>query len=257
MPSKPGRKPGPAPSAKRMRKPVPRARTSAAHAPARRRTDAASADARREAILAAALDVFSRRGFATARLDDVAAKAGIAKGTLYLYFKSKEALFEELIRSRVTPVLDNIEHIAGIVPPDVLIARFFELFRTEVLGTERQLVLQLLISEGPHFPAIAEFYYREVVSRGLELIRGALRRTAPGSELPVETLERFPQLIVAPLIVSIVWDRLFGRIDPLDVEGMLAAHARILAGVPIPKLAKTSTPGSERASESKGHQNHE
>src|SRR5262245_1385399 len=90
MPSKPDRKPGPAPTTKRTRKPRARARTSAAHAPARRRADTASADVRREAILAAALDVFSRRGFATARLDDVAAKAGIAKGTLYLYFESKE-----------------------------------------------------------------------------------------------------------------------------------------------------------------------
>jgi AcrR family transcriptional regulator len=227
MTSKPDRKPGLAPSAKRTRKPpLPRAR--AAHAPARRRADAASSDARREAILAAALDVFSRRGFATARLDDVAAKAGIAKGTLYLYFKSKEALFEELIRSRVTPIFDNLEDIASAAPPDVLIARFFELFRTEVLGTERQLIVQLLISEGPHFPAIAEFYYREVVSRGLELIRTALRRAASTSGLPAAELEHYPQLIVAPLIVSVVWDRLFGRIDPLDVEGMLAAHAGIL-----------------------------
>jgi AcrR family transcriptional regulator len=229
MPSKPGGKASPAPPAKRLRKPAPRARTNAPQAPARRRADAASADARREAILAAALDVFSQRGFATARLDDVAAKAGIAKGTLYLYFKSKEALFEELIRSRVTPIFDNLEHIAAAVPPDVLIARFFELFRTEVLGTERQLILQLLISEGPHFPAIAEFYYREVVSRGLKLIRGVLRRAPSANALPTETLERYPQLIVAPLIVSVVWDRLFGRIDPLDVEGMLAAHTELLA----------------------------
>lgn len=227
MPSKSGRKPRLTPSDKPMRKSA--ARSHGQRPPSRRRAGGKTAEARRQAILSAALDVFSRHGFATARLDDVAAKAGIAKGTLYLYFKSKEALFEELIRSRVTPLFDNLERIGGTAPPAELIARFFELFRTEVLGTERKLLLQLLISEGAHFPAIAEFYHREVVSRGLHLMRGAIRRAGPDSGLPVDVLERFPQLIVAPLILSIVWDRLFGRIDPLDVEGLLAAHTRILA----------------------------
>jgi len=227
MPSKPKTKPAAPPSAGRPRK-SPRERASTGRAPARRRADAKTADARRAAILAAALDVFSRHGFATARLDDVAAKAGIAKGTLYLYFASKEALFEELIRSHVTPLLDNLESAAAGAPPAALIARFFELFRTEILGTERKFILQLLISEGARFPAIAEFYHREVVSRGLHLIRSAIRDGGDAGMLPADTLERFPQLIVAPLILSIVWDSLFGRIDPLDVEGMLQAHARLL-----------------------------
>jgi hypothetical protein len=63
----------------------------------------------------------------------------------------------------------------------------------------------------------------------LRLIRTALRRSSDHPALPAETLERFPQLIVAPLILAVVWDRLFGRIDPLDIEGMLAAHAGLLA----------------------------
>lgn len=191
--------------------------------PGGRRPSAAAADARREAILAAALDIFSRHGFATARLDDVAARAGIAKGTLYLYFKSKEALFEELIHSRVTPLLDKLELAAAAAPPAVLFARFFELFRKEILGTDRKLILQLLISEGARFPTIAEFYHREVVSRGIALIRSAMRNAGGAEEL-----QRFPQLIVAPLILALVWDRLFGRIDPLDVESMLAAYAEML-----------------------------
>ena len=225
MPGKSKRKPQS--SAKPSRKaprPAGRPRSRAS-----RRGSASAADTRRAVILAAALDVFSRHGFAMARLDDVAAKAGIAKGTLYLYFASKEALFEELIRSFATPIFDDLEVVADAAPPAVLINRFFELFHTEVLGTERKLILQLLISEGGRFPAIAELYHREVVSRGLRLIRTALRRSGDRTALPAETLERFPQLIVAPLILSVVWDRLFGRIDPLDVEGMLRAHAGLLA----------------------------
>lgn len=227
-------KPKPKPSGARPRRPssfaAPAKRSAKAPARQSRVTRKASvkssaADARRAAILAAALDVFSRHGFTTARLDDVAAKAGIAKGTLYLYFKSKEALFEELIRGRVTPLLDRLELAAAAAPPDVLFARFFELFRTEILGTERKLILQLLISEGARFPAIAEFYHREVVSRGMALIRSAMRQSGGAG-----TLGQFPQLIVAPLILALVWDRVFGRIDPIDVEGMLAAYAEMLKG---------------------------
>lgn len=186
-------------------------------------------DERRQAILAAALHVFAERGFAAARLEDVAARAGIAKGTLYLYFSNKEALFEDLIRSYVSPVLDRVEAAAASAPPaHLMLQQLFELFRREVLGTERKKILQLLISEGPRFPSIAEFYYREVVSRGMRLLANVAREAGKDGTLPSEMLVRFPQLIVAPLIVAVVWDSLFSRLEPLDVDGMLEAHARLL-----------------------------
>lgn len=204
--------------------------------PGRRKASAAATDERRRIILKAALDVFSRHGFAAARLDDVAAQAGVAKGTLYLYFPNKQTLFEELIRSYVSPLFDKLaQDTLPDVPPQVFIAQFFEMFRTQVLGTERQRILQLLISEGSRFPEIAEFYHREVVSRGLHLIQGVLRRSAQEGVPSAVALTQFPQLIVAPLIVAVVWDSLFGRLHPLDVEGMLQAHARLLTSSERPK----------------------
>src|SRR5499427_884363 len=80
-----------------------------ARAGGRRRRNGQSAPGRREAILAAALDEFSLRGFAAARLDDVARRAGVAKGTIYLYFRDKESLFQELIRTMLTPLVGTIE----------------------------------------------------------------------------------------------------------------------------------------------------
>ena len=197
--------------------------------PGRRKASVEATDERRRIILKAALDVFSRHGFAAARLDDVAAQAGVAKGTLYLYFPNKQTLFEELIRSYVSPLFDKLaQDTLPDVPPQVFITQFFEMFRTQVLGTERQRILQLLISEGSRFPEIAEFYHREVVSRGLQLIQRVLQRAAREDAPSAATLAQFPQLIVAPLIVAVVWDSLFGRLHPLDVEGMLQAHARLL-----------------------------
>lgn len=195
----------------------------------RRKSSPEASDERRRIILTAALEVFSRHGFAAARLDDVAAQAGVAKGTLYLYFPNKQMLFEELIRSYVSPLFDKLaQDTLPNVPPQVFIAQFFEMFRTQILGTERQRILQLLITEGARFPAIAEFYHREVISRGLKLIRGVLERAARDGMPAAAALIQFPQLLVAPLIVSVIWDALFGRIHPLDVEGMLKAHVRLL-----------------------------
>jgi AcrR family transcriptional regulator len=202
----------------------------------RRKASPEATDQRRRIILAAALEIFSRQGFAAARLDDVASQAGVAKGTLYLYFPNKQTLFEELIRSYVSPLFDKLAHdTPPNVPPQVFIAQFFQMFRTQVLGTERQRILQLLITEGARFPAIAEFYHREVVARGVQFVRSVLA-PACGDGMPTAaTLVQYPQLLVAPLIVSVVWDALFGRIDPLDVDGMLKAHVRLLTSSEEPK----------------------
>ena len=95
-------------------------------------------------------------------------RAGVAKGTLYLYFRDKEALFEALVRNAVSPLLEQMRRIAAApdIPPLQALETFFAVFEKEVLGTERKLLLRLIMAEGPRFPAIAEFYYREVVSPG-------------------------------------------------------------------------------------------
>jgi AcrR family transcriptional regulator len=191
-------------------------------------------EARRQAILDAALFTFAEHGFEAARLDDVAARVGVAKGTLYLYFQSKEALFEELVRTAVAPITRRMSELAAApdVPPMKAIEAFFALFETEVLGTKRKLLLRLIISEGPRIPTIAEVYYREVVSRGLAMMRTLAERAARQGEFATDAPARFPQLIVAPLLVALIWDGLFAKIDPLDVSRLLTAHAEVLAGKP-------------------------
>src|SRR5262249_25606246 len=172
--------------------------------PSRRqtRTGKISAEERRQRILAAALEAFAEQGFAAARLDDVAENAGVAKGTLYLYFKDKEALFEALILSAIAPVLARFEALA--VQEDVsterLLAKFLDLFRTEVLETPRKKLLRLIIAEGPRFPKVARFYHRQVVSKGLALLRRIAERAWRRGELRSDALVRFPHLMFAPLL---------------------------------------------------------
>ena len=186
---------------------------------------------RRDAILSAALEEFSGRGFAAARLEDVALRAGVAKGTIYLYFADKEALFQELIRWQLTPVVGALEHVAHAdVPMRAIADQFIEVFVREIYGTRRKDVIRLIISEGPRFPKLAEFYYREVLSRIIEAIRVVLRRAVDRGELKSDAYVRFPQLLAAPGLVAILWNGLFDRFEPLDPRALMRAHFDIILG---------------------------
>jgi AcrR family transcriptional regulator len=204
---------------------------SGAIAASRQSARSAKTAARREAILAAALDEFAARGFAAARLDDVARRAGVAKGTIYLHFADKESLFQELIRAEMVPVVGSLETaFATDLPLRVIVDQAVEIFVREVYGTHRKQVIRLILSEGPRFPALAEFYYREVLARVMKAVRGYMRRALARGELADDSLIRFPQLIGAPGIIAIVWSGLFDRFEPLDVRGMMRAHFdRLLA----------------------------
>ncbi len=196
---------------------------------ARRRAARVAPAEREQSILNAALDVFSENGFAAARLDDVAQRAGVAKGTLYLYFPDKETLFERMLQSIAAPTLALLGRLAKEehVSPAAALGALLTFFETEVLGTRREKVIRLIISEGPRFPRLAKFYYDEVVSKGLASIRAIAGREKEGA-FNAEALSRFPQLIFAPLLMSVVWRSLFSQFEPLDVSALLAAHKEIL-----------------------------
>jgi AcrR family transcriptional regulator len=186
---------------------------------------------RRAAIVAAAFDEFVARGFAATRLDDVAKRAGVAKGTIYLHFKDKEALFEELIRSAIVPVLDRIT-----TPPPLggsirdVVEGFAKIFIQEVAGTRRSDIIRLIVAEGPRFPEIADFYYREVISRGLAAMRMLIEAGIARGEIRQKDLKKFPQIVVAPVIVAIVWKSLFERHSPLDVNEMFRVQLDLIFG---------------------------
>jgi AcrR family transcriptional regulator len=186
---------------------------------------------RRKAILAAALDEFAASGFAATRIDDVAHRAKVAKGTIYLHFKDKETLFQELIRQELAPVVGVLEHTSHT---DILVRqlaeRLVEVFVREIYETRRKDVIRLIITEGPRFPKLAEFYYREVVGPIMNAIRAMLRRAVERGEIKHEVLVRYPQLLAAPGIVAILWNGLFDRFEPLDVRALMRGHFDALLG---------------------------
>jgi len=201
------------------------AKTKRQAAPATDGRRAQKSAEKRDAILAAALDEFAARGFAAARLDDVAKRAGVAKGTIYLYFADKEALFQELVRFQISPVMSAFEAVlASPLPLKSLIDQAIEIFTREVFGTRRKQVMRLIISEGPRFPALAEFYYREVLGPMLKAVRARLQRALENGEIGDDALIRFPQLLGAATVMAVVWQGLFERFEPLDARAMIRAY---------------------------------
>jgi AcrR family transcriptional regulator len=197
--------------------------------PAAIRTERAAE--RRAAIVAAGLDEFVARGFSATRLDDVAKRAGVAKGTIYLHFKDKEALFEELVRTAIVPLIGRL---AALPPPagsvrDTL-ETFARTFIQEVATTRRADIIRLIVAEGPRFPAIADFYYREVISRGLSAMRALIELGIRRGEIRNPALADFPQIVVAPAIVGVIWKTLFERHAPLDALAMLRVHLDLIFG---------------------------
>jgi len=186
---------------------------------------------RRQAILDAALEEFATCGFAATRLDDVARRAGVAKGTIYLYFRDKEALFQELVRTMLSPVVGAIAAADMVdVPARKIAETIADLFVHEIFGTRRKDVIRLIITEGWRFPKLADFYYREVIERVTAALRALLSRAVARGELRSDALVRFPQLLVAPALVAIIWNGMFERQAPLDVRELMRAHVDLLFG---------------------------
>jgi AcrR family transcriptional regulator len=186
---------------------------------------------RRDAILAAALEEFAVNGFAGTRLDDIATRAKIAKGTIYLYFADKETLFQELLRAMFAPIVAALENIPqSDLPTRDIMERMIDLFVRDVIGTRRKDVIRLVIAEGPRFPKLAEFHYREVLSRIMAAMGALMARAIARGEVKNPAYAKFPQLIAAPGLVAVVWSGLFERFAPLDVAAMMRAHLDIIFG---------------------------
>ena len=202
----------------------------AAPKPASNRAERAAE--RRGAIIEAAMDEFIARGFAATRLDDVAKRAGVAKGTIYLHFKDKESMFEELIRTAIVPMITRLWGTPPQPGASVrdMVEGFAKTFIEEVATTRRGDLVRLIVAEGPRFPAVADFYYREVVSRGLAGMRALIELGIARGEIKQKNLARFPQIMVAPALIAVIWQSLFSRHAPLDALEMFRVHLDLIFG---------------------------
>ena len=164
-------------------------------------------EARPAELTAAALSLFVEKGFAATRLDDVAARAGVSKGTLYLYFDSKEALFKSVIEEGIVPVLDEgsdlIDNFSGssVELLRELLCGWWELIGNTPLGG----IPKLMVSEARNFPEIAAYYHDQVILRGRALMLRVLRRGVDAGEFRPIDIEIAADVIFAPVLMMAIW----------------------------------------------------
>ena len=188
-------------------------------------------EARPDEILAAALASFAERGFAATRLEDVAARAGISKGTLYLYFKGKEELFEAVVRATLVPNLERLEVLTASFEGSS--ARLLERLLLTIAGVVDSRVgaiPKLVIAEAGNFPDLARFYLDEVVRRGLGLIGTILRRGIERGEFRPVDVDHTVFCVIAPMLIAALWKNSLEPHDdaPLDAHALARAHLDLL-----------------------------
>lgn len=190
-------------------------------------------DARPEEITAAALELFVERGFANARLEDVAARAGISKGTLYLYFANKEELFKAVVRevlvARLVEFRGQIDRFQGTSAE--LLRLVFKTWWERIGSTRIAGIPKLILSEARNFPEIARFYVEEVVRPGRETLAAVVRRGIDRGEFRAVDAYATADLLAAPMLMISMWR---SSLEPccderIDPQALIAAHVELLA----------------------------
>jgi AcrR family transcriptional regulator len=188
-------------------------------------------DARPEEILSAALEAFAERGFAVTTLEDIAQRAGVTKGTIYLYFESKEAVFRAVVRESIVPAIELGERFVA-EHRGTARALLGELIRKwwELIGeTGLAAIPKLVMAEAANFPELARFYHQAVIRRGKALFAGVLERGIAAGEFRPLDVHAAVGLAIAPLVHAVVLRHSLLKCvrEPLDVRAYVGTHIDI------------------------------
>ena len=184
---------------------------------------------RPQEITEAAFEVFAEKGYARTRVQEVATRAGVSKGLLYLYFETKQALFKAVIRSVVMRRMDAL--LAAVEETELSSEAFIRgplvEFMKSLPGSPVAIVIRLLIAEGHRHPDLVDYYWDNVVSKGLQAISDLLERGVSNGEFRETAVSGLPQLVIAPALVSLLWRILFASRD-LDSDQLIETQIDML-----------------------------
>lgn len=185
---------------------------------------------RPEQITRAALSAFAEKGYDATRVTDVARRAGVSKGLLYLYFRTKEELFKAVIKSVVMPKLDALD--SAVAQTDLSTEAFlrgpFVRFAQELPRSPARVLVRLMIAEGPKHPDLTAWYWENVVGKGIAILKRLIQRGVAAGELRPSALQEFPQMLIAPVLFSVVWTLVFSPHHELDTDRFIERHVDLL-----------------------------
>lgn len=187
-------------------------------------------DERPSEILSAALKSFSSKGFTATKLDDVAKHAGVSKGTLYLYFESKEALFNAVVSEFVLPQIEQAEDQAkeykGLIKD--LILKLIEQWRINVLETDLSGIPKIMIAEASNFPELANFYINNVIKRSRTFISNLIQLGIDRGEFRECDVDYAARAFFTPMVFTVIWKHSLAPFDDkYDVNEYLSFHVDV------------------------------
>lgn len=180
-------------------------------------------------ITDAAFQVFAKKGYAGARVEEVAKLAGVSKGLLYLYFETKQELFKAVIKSVAIRRVDSL--LLAIEDADLSSEAFIRgplaAFMKQLPGSPIAVVIRLLIAEGHRYPDLVDYYWDNVVSKGLGAIARLVERGVAQGEFRQSDVTELPQLFIAPTMVSMIWKIVFTK-RPLDSDKLIDTQLEMI-----------------------------
>jgi AcrR family transcriptional regulator len=190
------------------------------------------AEARPDEVLDAALDLFLERGFSATRVEDIAARAGLSKGAVYLYFPSKEAVLEGIVRRAIVPIaataVDMVSNYAG--DPRTIISMVMKTVARRMADPRTIAIPKLMMREMINFPDFAAMYRREVLDKVIPMVVGLLKTGMAEGYLREVDPDLTIRSIIGPIMLHILLDEVFGvrPADGLALERLIDNHLTIL-----------------------------
>jgi AcrR family transcriptional regulator len=187
-------------------------------------------------IIAAALEVFAEKGFAGAKLDDIAERAGVSKGALYLYFETKDDIFRAVVRDAVAPNFHAIREAAESFEGSFADLAPMILARSAMMMSRSKLpaVAKMVIGESRNFPDLARIWHDTIVFVALNVMTGLVAKAQAKGEVRAGDPRLYAFSLMGPMVMGALFREVFGEVSaqPLDLEALAAQHARtVLEGM--------------------------
>lgn len=187
-------------------------------------------EARPAEIITAAFQEFDEKGFGQTTMAQIAARAGISRTTIYLYFETKEAILEAAIRDRIERTIEEAAQNVQTLQGDfrTVFSKVIDLVYERVVLSDASIILKVLISDGRALPELVSFYRNEIISKGERTLEALIQRGIQSGEVAPEAAEYDVRVLIAPAIMSAIWRRIFDEVDPIDIEHFKRSHVKLV-----------------------------
>lgn len=186
-------------------------------------------EARPDEILDAALKEFGSKGFGGASIGSIAARAGIARATVYLYFKTKDEIFEAAMNDRMGSTIDAAQRIvASDLAFEDMLERLLQNYYQRIVGTDATVLLRVLISEGGRFPALVNLFETNLLTCAEQMLRQLVEKGVASGEVRESALDLDCKVIIAPAVFAAIWSLIFVGKTELDKEKYIRSHVSVL-----------------------------